>query len=158
MENNMQRYVLGFIFNESMSLIGLDVKKTPDWQANKFNGFGGKMLPGEKSKTVMINKFLKEANFQTKEEDWILFADILGLNYSIDCLYTVNDAFFKNMITGLSNTGSEKCVIAPIRDLYVCYNAKNYVPHTLTLINHAIECVNSGKGQDSIPYLTITVE
>lgn len=150
----MQRYVLGFIFNSSKTLIGLDLKKNPDWQANKLNGFGGKLLRGENAKTVMVDKFLKETNFQTNEDDWILFADILGINFGIDCFYAINNEFFKDMT---SNLGSERSVIVPINDLYTCYNFNSYVPHVLTLINHALECIYSGKDQSTIPLMSIAV-
>jgi 8-oxo-dGTP diphosphatase len=46
----------------------------PDWQAGKLNGVGGKIEPGETSKTAMAREFHEETGVLTLPLEWDVFA------------------------------------------------------------------------------------
>ncbi len=56
----MQRYVAGFLFREDQTEVALVRKKTPEWQAGKLNGIGGKVEPGETEYAAMVREFKEE--------------------------------------------------------------------------------------------------
>lgn len=66
----MTRYVLGFVFDESMQWVWLLKKARPDWQAGKLNGIGGHVEPGEKPKVAMAREALEETGLPIGAARW----------------------------------------------------------------------------------------
>lgn len=56
----MQKYCLGFIFNEDYSEVIVIEKLRPEWQKGKLNGIGGKVEEGESAYTAMIRECKEE--------------------------------------------------------------------------------------------------
>jgi 8-oxo-dGTP diphosphatase len=72
-----QRYVCGFAFHGGGTVrprVVLIRKVKPDWQAGKLNGVGGKIEPGETSKTAMAREFHEETGVLTLPLEWDVFA------------------------------------------------------------------------------------
>lgn len=67
-------YVLGFAFSQDMNSVLLISKMTPAWQANKFNGVGGKLETYDWCTVeAMRREFLEETGIITTLEQWSLF-------------------------------------------------------------------------------------
>lgn len=58
----MNRYVVGFMFDDEMKNVVLVNKNRPAWQQGKLNGVGGKIEHGETPLAAMIREFVEEAN------------------------------------------------------------------------------------------------
>jgi len=73
---SIQRYVLGFMFNEEITEVALIRKNRPVWQAGHLNGIGGHVEPGEAPDIAMAREFLEETGAITSLGDWIKFAQM----------------------------------------------------------------------------------
>lgn len=61
----MNRYVVGFLFDDDMKNILLIRKNRPAWQAGKLNGVGGKIERFEQPIAAMAREFYEEAGEDT---------------------------------------------------------------------------------------------
>lgn len=70
----MKPYVVGFLFNRTMSHVVLIKKNKPKWQAGLLNGVGGKVEAGESALQAMIREFHEEAGMVV--ENWQFFLEL----------------------------------------------------------------------------------
>lgn len=73
-----KRYVVGFMFDNSMKSVLLIQKNRPDWQAGKLNGIGGHIEPGEYPIDAMVREFREETDVKTEVSTW---AHVLTLRF-----------------------------------------------------------------------------
>lgn len=94
----MKEYVLGFLFSEDRSHVGLVLKDRPEWQKGCLNGIGGKIEPEESAYQAMVREFEEETGVSIKQ--WDLFADmsfqndILGGTALVHCYKSFGDGVF----------------------------------------------------------------
>lgn len=86
----MQRYVLGFLFDNDRSTVALIRKNKPDWQRGKLNGIGGKIELGEPTVGAMTREFFEEAGVRI--EGWNQFAVMQGSDWMVHCFRAFDDA------------------------------------------------------------------
>jgi len=68
----MDKYVVGFLFNEKHDWVLLIEKKRPKWQIGLLNGVGGHIEDGEPSYSAMVREFEEEAG--VLNTNWSQFA------------------------------------------------------------------------------------
>ena len=73
-------YVVGLMFNKSMSQVALIRKQKPKWQAGLLNGIGGKIEDGETGLDAMRREFYEETGAHTLRVDWYPFLNMHGQN------------------------------------------------------------------------------
>lgn len=66
----MNKYVVGFMFNDEMTGLCLIEKNRPAWQNGFLNGIGGKIDGRETALEAMIREFQEETGVLTKAKDW----------------------------------------------------------------------------------------
>ena len=77
----MQRYVLGFAFSLNGARVALIRKLRPAWQADKFNGIGGKIELGETALQAMYREFREETGVRL--ENWIYKRKMVGQDFEV---------------------------------------------------------------------------
>lgn len=106
--NELIKYVVGFMFDSSMSNVALIRKNKPTWQAGLLNGIGGKVESGEISINAMCREFKEEAGVCVGT--WKPFCSMAGANndgsgFEIDFFYTIGN------LDNLKSQESEKIEI-----------------------------------------------
>ena len=71
----MQRYVVGFCFDEDLKHVAIVKKNRPDYQAGLFNGIGGKIEFRETGKAAMEREFFEETGVRINQDTWVHFGD-----------------------------------------------------------------------------------
>ena len=66
----VKKYVVGFMFDDSMEKVVMIRKNRPDWQKGLLNGVGGGILPGECSLHAMMREFEEETGVKTIASTW----------------------------------------------------------------------------------------
>jgi 8-oxo-dGTP diphosphatase len=74
--SNVQQYVCGFLFTHERDRVLLIRKRRPAWQADKLNGLGGKIEPGETALQAMRREFREEAGVDIAE--WLHVLTLRG--------------------------------------------------------------------------------
>ena len=69
------KYVLGFVFNESLDKIALIRKNRPAWQKGLLNGIGGKIEADELTLDAMTREFEEETSCSIDNYKWFDFVD-----------------------------------------------------------------------------------
>ena len=87
MDNEVQKYCLGFVFSKDMSKVILIKKNRPHNLEGMFNGVGGKVEPGENHFQAMKRESIEEIGYHS--DDWSAFACLTSQWYKIYCFYTV---------------------------------------------------------------------
>lgn len=90
------KYVVGLMFDESMSNVALIRKNKPAWQAGLLNGIGGKVEYGETAVGAMMREFREEAGEIVVPEKWKHFCSMSGTNndgedFRIEFFYTIGE-------------------------------------------------------------------
>lgn len=91
---NRERYVLGFLFNEDMTQVLLQIKNRPMWQKGSVNGIGGKIEDNESIDDAMRRECQEETGLTI--HDWnetrltIMGAGYLIYVYSY-CTHLIKD-------------------------------------------------------------------
>lgn len=141
------KYVLGFVFNKSKTMVKLVTRK----DNNKLDGFYGTHELSEGIYTAMSRLFKEKTGVEIENpDDWQLFGELLlsnHINRVIDCLYIINDEVFKKNQNGV--------VTLTINDLYTCLQPRSFTQYTLTLINAALECISV---EEPKPFITIQID
>lgn len=119
----MQKYVLGFAFND------LDVllirKNRPDFMAGKLNGIGGEVEQGESLVDAMIREFADRADILTSPLDWRHVGSILGrVEDSSDCHIEIFVSSYIDISCAKSAT-DEEVVILPVDDEMISIQGVN---------------------------------
>ena len=73
----MTRYVCGFLIDTSTNTLLLIERKKQDWQQNRINGIGGKIISGELSYTAMVREFKEEAGMEVNE--WLHIVTLINI-------------------------------------------------------------------------------
>ena len=79
----MQKYVVGFAFDEKMEKVALIHKIKPAWQVGKINGIGGKMESDESASIAIEREFCEEAGITISAELWDLFVILSGPDWRV---------------------------------------------------------------------------
>lgn len=87
---SIQKYVLGFLFDDSGSQVVLIRKTKPKWQAGLLNGIGGKIEEGETPAEAMVREFNEETGVLFSAESWREYAVMSGDGFAVYC-FTCQD-------------------------------------------------------------------
>lgn len=93
----MQKYVLGFMFDELKEKVVLIRKSKPKWQEGFYNGVGGKVEDIDTSyEHAMVREFKEETGVTTYEYEWnkLLTMEEDG-TFSVDVFYCFSDKWNK---------------------------------------------------------------
>jgi len=90
----MISYCLGFPFSASYSHVSLIQKNRPDWQAGKFNGFGGKIKPREDALAAMIREFREDSGVLTTIDQWRRIGTMGGEGWGCEVFAMQSDLVF----------------------------------------------------------------
>lgn len=107
----MQKYTLGFLFNEKMSEVVLIRKNRPQWQAGLLNGVGGHVEEGEAPLDCQRREFWEETGVTV--DSWKHFATLFCNDFESEafemfCYYAQGD------VSQVTTTTDEELVIAPV--------------------------------------------
>jgi len=111
-----QKYVVGFMFDESMSNVALIRKNKPAWQAGLLNGIGGKIEGEEPAVKAMVREFHEEAGMLTFVGTWTNFCSMSGTNndggtFGIEFFFTIGKPH------RLTSMESEQIEVVPAADI-----------------------------------------
>lgn len=85
----LNNYVLGFALSQNRSVVLLINKLKPTWQANRLNGVGGLIKPGESDVDAMVREFREEVGITTQWAEWSKFATRTdNQEYVVHCFRT----------------------------------------------------------------------
>lgn len=90
----MIRYVAGFLFDPTGTLVLLIEKKRPTWMAGMWNGIGGKIESGETPEQAMTREFEEETGLSTEYRSivWEHFATITGVDFEVTFFAAMSEA------------------------------------------------------------------
>lgn len=133
--NKVSRYVVGFMFDQSMEEVALIRKNKPEWQAGLLNGVGGKIEPNESALFAMRREFLEEAGSET-DGMWNPFCSMSGKNndgerFEIEFFYAIG------ALAVLKSQESEKLEIH--RSYRICGGAEKTIGNLPWLIAAALD-------------------
>jgi len=111
----MIRYCLGFAFDIKRDYVLLICKDRPAWQADMWNGLGGKCLIKEDSNVAMCREFKEECGLVTQLNDWRRFC-VLNVVHPEPAILYCFSAFLNN-ITDAHTMESEPVHIFQTHDL-----------------------------------------
>lgn len=114
----MQKYVVGFLFDERAENLVLIRKTKPDWQKGSLNGVGGKVEPGEEYLDAMVREFREETGIDFKE--WELYTVMRNLeetNFPYE-MYVYRAFVTPEILWSVRTTTEEEIVIINLEDLY----------------------------------------
>ena len=72
----MRNYTLGFIFTPALDRVLLVHKMSPEWQAGKINGIGGKIEEGENPLACIVREVQEETGLVTNPDQWIFLGEM----------------------------------------------------------------------------------
>lgn len=164
--NNIQEYVLGFVFDKDLKRVLLIKKQKPDWQKGKLNGIGGKIELNETPFAAMAREMKEEADLDIPTEKWTQYCILNGKDWIVYCFYSVLDGYFDELIR--ANVGIFTHYIKPIyksmteeevMDVWVkAYSTDSicgdytYVPHMPNLEWLIPMALNHYKGEDKAKF------
>jgi 8-oxo-dGTP diphosphatase len=88
----MQEYVNGFMIDQQTQHVLLIRKNRPAFQADKWNGIGGKIEPGETTWQAMVREFREETSVTTFENEWEPTIVLTGIDFVVH--------FFRTFVNG----------------------------------------------------------
>lgn len=118
-DHKEDKYVAGFMFNDSKTQVALIRKSKPEWQRGKLNGIGGKIEEGESPLRAMVREFKEESGML--HEGWKYFLKMRGTN-SDGALFQVHFFHTSGDLLLLESMEEEKIEIiniggiSPLRD------------------------------------------
>lgn len=93
----MERYVVGFCFDEAADTVLLIRKNKPEWQKGRLNGIGGKIEDYDASpKSAMYREGLEEANIKV---DWQEYCHYSGPGYELFIFRAFDNRAFEDFAT-----------------------------------------------------------
>jgi 8-oxo-dGTP pyrophosphatase MutT (NUDIX family) len=129
----MQKYTLGFAFDNAATQVVLIEKKRPKWQLGKLNGVGGHLEEDDKSLAVgMQREFWEETGVVVPAEKWQAFAALQGKGWHVRCFRVFDDA----VLQCLTKT-DEPVMLMPVESLPGV--AKALIPNLQYLIPLALD-------------------
>src|SRR5258706_2648955 len=112
----MQKYVLGFLFNEDVSNVVLVEKLRPLWIRNRFIGLGGKVELDETYEQAMKRECTEESGLEL--DNWKQFAVFSGKQFEIGLFYVIGEPEKAKTMT------DEKIIVASVVELISTYGGK----------------------------------
>ena len=112
-------YVVGLLFNESLTWVLLIRKNKPAWQAGKLNGVGGKVEDGETPAQAMEREFMEEAG-TIVPDGWQHYMTMRGANP--DGGHFVVDFFaarFEGDLGAIRSQEAEKLEVVGLADIHL---------------------------------------
>lgn len=123
------RYVAGFGISPTPSrdFVALVQKRSPDWQAGKWNAVGGKIEPGETPREAMSREFREETGVWVPE--WKHFCTLSGSGFEV-YFFTANDTSIV-----MARTVTEEAIeLFPVQDIVAgTYRTISNVPWLLQM-------------------------
>lgn len=104
----MQKYVLGFLFDNERDHVVLIRKTKPEWMVGQLNGVGGKVNEHEHKDDAMVREFQEETGVTVV--GWEPFATLSAPNYRIHCY----KAFSTDAINNVHTTTEEEVEVIPL--------------------------------------------
>lgn len=101
------KYVVGFMFDATMTSVALIQKQKPAWQAGLLNGIGGKIEAGETPLEAMEREFDEEAGMRGQPDNWKHFCSMAGTNND-GSQFEVDFFFAKGDVESLTSMEAEK--------------------------------------------------
>jgi 8-oxo-dGTP diphosphatase len=80
----MQKFTLGFIFNQTLNSVLLIHKNRPEWQKGLINGIGGKVEEGESVLACIVREAREETGLDSEERDWVQYVQLHGKDWEIE--------------------------------------------------------------------------
>lgn len=108
-DNEVTKYVAGFMISEDTKRVALIRKTRPRWQAGLLNGIGGKVEAGESCKAAMIREFKEETGY--RQDMWFNFLHLHGNGWSVEMYLTYGD------VDALKTTTDEEVVVLQVNDI-----------------------------------------
>jgi len=130
----MKRYTLGFIFTPALDRVLLVHKISPEWQAGRINGIGGKMEEGETPLACIVREVREETSLITDASKWIYLGEMGSDMWHMHVFTLV----YGGDITDAKNVDKEKVEWFSPGDLPsdVLSNLRWLVPLALDKIRH----------------------
>ena len=142
------QYVVGFVFDVSMSNVLLIRKRRPEWQAGLLNGCGGKIAPGESDLSAMERECLEETNLHIPENEWTRCVDLYGGHPDHDG-YRVAFFFASADLTNARTMTDEEFLVVPLRHL-ARYSTTMHVQWIVPLCLAFVQSYNGRKISESL--------
>lgn len=139
----MQKYVVGFMFDENYDNVALIRKNRPHWMAGKLNGIGGKIEEGELPEVAMIREFKEETGLETWCFEWQHFLKTNGKEntdhsaFEIDFYVSIGD------LSKLKTMEDEVVEITSVDSITL--RRKDIVENLAWIIGLAIDCNTDGR-------------
>lgn len=92
--DDVQRYVLGFAFDDALSHVVLLQKAKPAWAAGMWNGLGGKIEPGEAPADAMAREFQEECGVLIQPSSWKHLGTFERPDWHVECYCSKTDDVF----------------------------------------------------------------
>lgn len=91
----IQEYVCGFMFDESLKHVALVKKNRPKWQEGLLNGIGGHVEKSDESfHFAMAREFREETGVYTEPLQWKAFAEVTGDGWRVNFFSMISDKMF----------------------------------------------------------------
>lgn len=102
----MDRFVLGFMFDDDCERVALIQKKHPTWQRGKLNGIGGRVEKMDVDVAgALVREFEEETGLKTCVDCWHHFADFTNMTtFIVTCFRMWSDDIWK------LSSPTEECV------------------------------------------------
>lgn len=126
----MQKYVLGFVFNQDLSRVLLQQKTKPDWQAGKLNGCGGKIQDEYEQPLYAIRRECFEET-QLYVHNFKEFGLLKGADYEVYCFAAKFDKDFEYLDGAKIENNGEVLMVFDVDNVFelnVISNLKFLVP------------------------------
>lgn len=81
---DMNKYVVGFIFNTDFTRVLLMHKNRPAWQNGFINGLGGKVEEGEDTFTTICREIQEESGLEISKEKWTKVGRVHSDSFTMD--------------------------------------------------------------------------
>lgn len=85
MAKKQVKYVLGFLFDDTLRDVVLIRKQKPDWQAGRLNGVGGKIKAKEPMHAAMEREFVEETGVRMPQSNWLVFGQLVNEEWLVHC-------------------------------------------------------------------------
>lgn len=95
----MQKFTLGFVFDETLQKVLLIHKTRPAWQNGLINGIGGKVELGESEVACIVRETMEECGLKTTETEWVHFAKLHGKDWAIEAYCLRYTGLLQNAVT-----------------------------------------------------------
>src|SRR4030042_6702107 len=114
----IDKYVVGFLFDNTLENIVLIKKEKPEWQKGLLNGVGGKIEKDETPLKAMVREFEEETSM--KVYNWTEFLTLNAKNCQVYFFYAIEEN-----ITNVKTIAKEQIEIHNISTLHYLKTISN---------------------------------